>query len=75
MMHVMFLSFVALVIGVIVRLEWPSLQTTAMKSTYLIIVITVFVITVTITFMPELPGPLQGIKALFKPLTAAWMSE
>jgi hypothetical protein len=73
MMHILFLSFIALIIGVMVWLEWSSLHTTAMKSVYLTITIAVFTMSVAITLKPDMPGPLQGIRILFKPFTMPWM--
>lgn len=75
MMHVMFLAFIAIIIVGIVRLEWSSLNHPAIKSVYLTIVISVFIMTVVITLRPDIPGPLQGIRMLFKPLILPWMRQ
>ncbi|GMK38205.1 hypothetical protein PCCS19_12590 [Paenibacillus sp. CCS19] len=73
MMHVLFLTCVAIIIAVVTWFEWPSLNDTAIKSVYLTIVIAVFILTFVITIWPDTPGPLQGVRMLFKPLTLPWM--
>lgn len=75
MTHIMYLSFIAIVIGGIVWWEWTSLDQPSMKAVYLTIIIFVFVMTVVITFYPELPGPLQGIRFVFRPFILPWMSH
>ncbi|MBD3920767.1 hypothetical protein H8B09_18520 [Paenibacillus sp. PR3] len=75
MMHVMFLGFVGLVIGSILWLEWPSLDHALTKAVYLTIVFSVFIISVVITLWPDTPGPLQGVRTLFRPLILPWMRK
>lgn len=75
MMHVLFLFFVALTISIIVWLEWPTLNNTAVKIVYLTIVIAVFILTFVITIWPDTPGPLQGVRMIFQPFTLSWMRQ
>jgi hypothetical protein len=75
MMHVLFLLAITTIIGVIVWLEWPTLHHPATKTVYLTIVIAVFILSVAITLKPDIPGPLQGIRVLFKPFILPWMRQ
>ncbi|WP_019006651.1 hypothetical protein [Cohnella laeviribosi] len=67
---------IAAVLVIMVRYEWPQLkpQMKREKTAYAVLTAVGGALALLLVFYPEMPGPTQGLDALYKPLVK-WMDH